>query len=119
MGEFDVKPTGLVVPMPRGDEFRLPLVPTIPMPLPLPIPMPVPIDRETINKALHKGHEILKGLFDTVTKPPQRYLAEGAAIVGAHALGGPSPGLAVAGSVIVLEGAQLAKAIYYMAKFND
>lgn len=91
---------------PRGNDFKLPFTPPLLPPVIPPFnPLPLP-DRETINKALRKGHEIIKDLFDAVRKPPYRYIVEGVAIAGAHALNSTA-GLVVAGTVVAVEGKAL------------
>lgn len=112
MDDFTI-PGGLRVPLPRKEDFVLPtLVPEIPFVVPTPILPPVLPDRRTIEKAFKKGHDVIKGLFDELSKPPTRFIAEGIAIVTANAIH-PLLGLGVAGTVAVSEGARLAGKIQH------
>ena len=105
---------GVFQEIPRHDVFRLPAVPPLVWPqLPMPVPIlptpALPIDQRTIDKAIRKGHDLLKGLFDKLTEPPTRFIAEGVAVAGASAFG-PVPGSLAAVGVLSLEGERLLKA---------
>lgn len=109
MGDFTL-PGGLQIPLPRPSDFVIPIMPFLP---PSPIipftPVPLP-DRQTIERALRKGHEVIKDIFDTLSRPPTRYLAEGLAIAGAFTIH-PLLGGIVTGTVAMEEAARLASPI--------